>query len=186
MPGEPVDPDLAADEQKPAHAGRRLDWRGQAAIVAVIAVGASLGGSARYLLTMGLPAGSGEFPFATLIANVSGCALIGLLMVFVVDVLAGQEYVRPFLGVGVLGGFTTFSAFAVESDHLLSARRFLEAGAYVLASAVGGLIAVYMGMVLGRLLAGRVPRHRVRWNRESDHVEREDARTWQRKRSRVD
>lgn len=75
-------------------------------MLAVIALGGGLGGVARYLCTLAWPGAWGIF-----VVNVLGCALIGVLMVLVAD---AHPLVRPFLGVGVLGGFTTFSAYAIE------------------------------------------------------------------------
>jgi len=85
------------------------------AVVAVVAVGGVLGAEARYGLAVGLPHAPGAWPWATLLANVSGCLLIGVLMVLVTERHAAHPLLRPLLGVGVLGGYTTFSTYAVAA-----------------------------------------------------------------------
>ena len=71
-------------------------------LVLVIAAGGALGGALRYLLNEALPASG--FPWATFIENVTGCFLLGALMVYLLDVWSPNRYLRPFLAVGVLGG----------------------------------------------------------------------------------
>src|ERR687886_614869 len=60
-------------------------------------------------------------PWAILSTNVSGCLLIGVLMVLVTEVWTTHRLLRPFLGTGVLGGYTTFSTYAVDAQHLIAA-----------------------------------------------------------------
>lgn len=88
-------------------------------VLGAIALGGGLGALARYGLTVALPTPPGHFPWATFVTNVSGCFLIGVLMVLVTEVWTAHRLVRPFLGVGVLGGFTTYSTYAVEFHGLL-------------------------------------------------------------------
>ncbi|WP_063836934.1 fluoride efflux transporter CrcB [Phaeacidiphilus oryzae] len=145
-------------EPRPA-ARRQLD------ILAVIALGGGLGSIARYGIARALPTEAGGFPWATFVANVGGCLLIGLLMVYVLEVWAPSRYRRPFLGVGFLGGFTTFSTYVVETRGLLATGHFSMADAYALSSLVAGLAAIWTGMVLGRL-AGRLPVRRGPRRRE--------------------
>ncbi|GGP41876.1 fluoride efflux transporter FluC [Saccharothrix coeruleofusca] len=78
--------------------------------LAAVALGGGLGGLARYGLGLLVPG-----PWGTLLVNVLGCALIGVLMAFAPR---AHPLVRPLLGVGVLGGFTTFSAYAVDAVRL--------------------------------------------------------------------
>lgn len=129
-PDEPVDPDvdISVPEQLFEIVPREWD------ILAVIAIGGILGAEARYGLARAIVRPVDGFPWATLITNVLGSLLIGLLMVIVLDVLKPTRLVRPFLGVGVLGGFTTFSTFGVETHELLRAHRYGIGAAYVAAS----------------------------------------------------
>ncbi|TYP81310.1 fluoride efflux transporter CrcB [Blastococcus xanthinilyticus] len=114
------------------------------------ALGGVLGALARWGLAVALPPSPAGWPWATLLTNLTGCLLIGVLLA----VLAGRSpeppWARPFLGVGVLGGYTTFSAFAVEVVGLVDDGRALLAAAYVAASVVGGVVAVALGAALAR------------------------------------
>ena len=128
-------------------------------ILAVIAAGGALGSLARWELSRLLPHPAATFPWATFDTNVSGCLLLGVLMVFVLDVWPPSRYVRPFLGVGVLGGFTTFSTYMLDARGLLVSGHAATAGAYLFGSLVAGLAAVWAGVTLARL-ALRVARAR--------------------------
>lgn len=128
--------------------------RPQADILLVIAVGGALGSLARWGLAEALPHRPGELTVAVLVANTAGSLLLGVLMAFVLDVWAGRRYVRPFLGVGVLGGFTTFSTYALDARTLLAADRPGLAALYVLGSVVAGLVAVVVGLAAGRAALG--------------------------------
>ncbi|WP_327092589.1 CrcB family protein [Nonomuraea sp. NBC_01738] len=118
-------------------------------ILAVIALGGGLGSVARHLLAQAIPTAPGGFPWATFLTNVSGCLVLAVLMVYVLEVWPPSRYVRPFFGVGFLGGFTTFSTFTVE---------ILRTGqpvVYAAASLAAGLAAVWGGFALARLLSRR-------------------------------
>lgn len=123
-------------------------------VVGVIAVGGAVGSVARYGLQRAVPHDDpASFAWATFVTNVLGCLLIGLLMWFVLEVWGARRYARPFLGVGLLGGFTTFSTYAVEAQGMARADAWGTAAAYVALSVVLGLLAVRSGYWLGRLLA---------------------------------
>ncbi|OIJ94081.1 fluoride efflux transporter CrcB [Streptomyces monashensis] len=140
----------------PAAARRRPEWRGQAPIVAVVAVGGALGACARYGLALALPTPPGSFPWATFWTNVIGCAVIGVFMVLITDVWAAHRLVRPFFGAGVLGGFTTFSTYAVDIRGLVEAGRPGAGLAYLAGTLCAALTAVWLGLVAARrLLLGR-------------------------------
>jgi CrcB protein len=124
------------------------------ALLAVF-LGGALGGLARYGLARLIPVTPGHFPWATLITNVLGCALIGILMVFVLEVPGPHRLARPFLAVGFLGGFTTLSTFAVESDRLVSSGNTNIALAYLVASVGLCLLAVWAASALTHALRGR-------------------------------
>jgi fluoride exporter len=123
-----------------------------AADLAAIAVGGGLGSVARYLLSAAFPAGSG-FPWAIFAVNVSGCFLLGLLMVYLLEVWPPRRYLRPFLAVGLLGGYTTFSTYAAGVMTLLTAHAPALADAYALTSILAALVAVWTGMKIARAAA---------------------------------
>src|SRR4051794_26479310 len=113
-----VDPDV--DLHDPGQrAGRPLD----PALLAAIAAGGVLGAEARYALGRWLPSPAGAWPAATWWINVVGSLLLGALMVVLTELTTPHRLARPFLGVGVLGGFTTFSTYAVDIQQLLGRQR---------------------------------------------------------------
>jgi CrcB protein len=136
-----------------AYLSRRIGRvaRSRGDVLAVIAAGGAIGSLARWGLTLLVPHPAGAFPWATFIANTSGCLLLGVLMVFVLEVLPPSRYLRPFLGVGVLGGYTTFSTYMLDARTLLVAGRVGLAGQYVLGSLAAGLVAVWVGAATARL-----------------------------------
>ena len=127
--------------------------------LALVVAGGAIGTTARLGLGLALPAPSGHglaaVPWATLIANVVGAFLIGVLAVR----LPGAHAVRVLLGTGVLGGFTTYSAFAVGTVTLWHAQPWLAA-AYAIGSVALGVGAAALGLDLGR--PGRWRRRRPR------------------------
>jgi CrcB protein len=130
--------------------------RGQADVVAVIAAGGALGGLARWSLTHLLPQ-QGGLPWATFIANVSGCLALGALMVVLLEVRPPGRYARPFAGVGLLGGFTTFSTYTSETRDLLLDGRAPLAMTYLFGTLLVCLAATWAGMALTRRLTGPRP-----------------------------
>ena len=119
-----------------------------AAVVAV-AIGGAAGAPARYLLGRTLHA-SGGLPLATLSVNLSGAFVLGALLVLVGERLAPTRHVRPLLGTGLLGAFTTYSTFVVEADLLVRHQRFGVAVGYICATVVGGLVAAWAGVLTAR------------------------------------
>jgi CrcB protein len=115
-----------------------------------IALGGVLGSLARYAVVLGVgdddPA---QWPWDTLAVNLVGALLIGIIATSSA-VAAGPPWVRPFAITGVLGGFTTFSAFAVETGSLLDAGQVVLAVAYVVITMTAGLLAVRLGVAIGR------------------------------------
>ena len=107
-----------------------------------------------------LPWSGRSFPWATFVVNVSGALALGVLMVLVLEVWRPHRYVRPFVGIGLLGGWTTFSTYALEARDLLAVGRPATALAYVAGSLVVGLLAVWLGMLAARRL-GPAPRREV-------------------------
>ncbi|AOR36130.1 chromosome condensation protein CrcB [Streptomyces fodineus] len=129
---------------------RRSEWRTQAPVVAVVALGGALGACARYGFTLAWPTPPGGFPWATFWTNVIGCAVIGVFMVLITDVWAAHRLVRPFFGTGVLGGFTTFSTYAVDIRKLVDAGRPGPGLAYLAATPCAALAAVWLASVAAR------------------------------------
>ncbi len=117
-----------------------------------IAIGSALGGMARYACSRGVALRYGEtFPWGTLLVNVSGSFLIGLIAA-----LAGPDSryvvspnIRNFLMVGICGGYTTFSSFSLQTLELVRNRDFGEALANVVVSVVACLAAVVLGYIAG-------------------------------------
>jgi len=112
---------------------------------------------ARWAVAEALPRSSGGWPWATLAVNLVGCLLIGVLLAVLSARRPDDEHLRTFLGAGVLGGFTTFSAFAVEVADLLRVGAPGIAAGYVAVSVLGGLIAVAVGIRVGGLVEGPRP-----------------------------
>jgi fluoride exporter len=131
-------PASVADEGR-RFSGERLD------VLAVIAVGGAVGATARYGIGLGLPTPAGGFPLSTLLVNASGCLLIGILMTLITSTPRVHRLVRPFLGVGMLGGYTTFSTYAVDIQHLMVAGHSRIALGYMVATPCAALLAVYAG-----------------------------------------
>lgn len=118
-------------------------------VLAVIAAGGALGSAARYELGVLWPQPSDRMPWTTLLINLLGSLLLGMLVVAVTELWRPHRLVRPLLGTGVLGGFTTFSTFALQL-RLLSGPVALG---YLALSILGGLLAAAAGMQLVRLAA---------------------------------
>jgi len=130
--------------------------RAQAPVLAVVALGGGLGALARYGLAQALPTPPGGFPWSTFVTNVLGCFLIGVLMVLITEVWSAHRLLRPFLGTGVLGGFTTFSTYAVEIRGLLRPGEVPLAFAYLAGTLAAALLAVILAVWLTRKLTGAV------------------------------
>ncbi len=124
--------------------------------VALVSVGGALGTLLRYWTGELAPVGAGTFPTTTLLINVLGAFALGL----VVGVLARRRpddaVLRPLLGIGLLGGFTTFSTFAVENAQLLRADRVGTAVAYCVTSIAVGLFAAALGLRIAGVRPGVV------------------------------
>jgi CrcB protein len=140
-----IDPDV--DLRVPAQQRELVGHHVQ--VLGVIAVGGGLGALTRYGLAQAMPVHSGQFPWATFVTNVTGCFLIGVLMVLVPQ---AHRLVRPFFGVGVLGGFTTFSTYAVEFDNLLRAGHVVLGFAYLAGTLASAMISVLLGVALMKAL----------------------------------
>lgn len=119
-------------------------------LLAVIAGGA-LGTGLRLAVDTALPHGGAEFPLGTLLVNLAGAFLLGLLVARAWPV--APDWLRAGLGAGLLGSFTTFSALAVSAVELTASGAVGTAIAYLAASLVGGLAAAFLGIRLGSRVA---------------------------------
>ena len=121
--------------------------------LAYVALGGALGALARYGISGWVYDRLGEnFPWGTLIVNLVGCLALGMVIRWL-QVSAVSPEVRPFLTIGVLGAFTTFSTFSYETVALLQEGQWLRAGLYLGGSVALGLIAMVAGMALVTALA---------------------------------
>ncbi|MBE1486060.1 fluoride efflux transporter FluC [Plantactinospora soyae] len=139
---EPDVPDEPVPPRRPSPPVGRPRWD----VIAVVALGGALGSAGRYGLLLLWPHTPDGFPWATLGTNLSGCALIGLLMRLVSTQLAAHRLVQPFFVTGLLGGFTTFSTYAVETRGLFAADRPGLALGYLVGTLAGALVAVRVGI----------------------------------------
>lgn len=128
--------------------------RANADLLPFIAVGGAVGSLARWGLGKAVPHATHAFATGTLVINLLGSLLLGILMALVLDVWSHTRYLRPLVGTGLIGGFTTFSTFTLDARYE-AVRSFPVASAYVLASVAGGLVAVSIGLVATRALIDR-------------------------------
>ncbi len=120
---------------------------------AYVALGGAIGASLRYGVgRWALKAFGPGFPWGTFIANVSGGFLMGLLTGWLTFRVSGGEPLRLFLAVGVLGGFTTFSGFSLETLSLIETKAYSAAGLYIFGSVILALAAVFAGLLIARKL----------------------------------
>ena len=130
-------------------------FRSEAAAVGAVAAGGSLGALARFGIDVVAGPWGATPPWATLLVNLLGCALMGLLVAYVLAHPGRHPLWRPFLGVGFLGGFTTFSAFAGDAVQLAEAGAWGWSTAYVIASVAGCLLALRVAYAAGHALRQR-------------------------------
>ncbi|GAC1440180.1 MAG: hypothetical protein NVSMB55_03850 [Mycobacteriales bacterium] len=114
-------------------------------LLPVVAAGGAVGSLGRYGIALLVPHGGAELPVGTLLVNVTGCFLLGVL----VARWPQAPWLRPVLGTGMLGGFTTFSALALETDRLL-ARAPVVAVLYLGLSLLLGIGAAALGLRVRR------------------------------------
>jgi fluoride exporter len=116
----------------------------------LVMIGGAIGAAARFGLARAIPHTQAGWPWPTFIANVLGGLLMGLVAAYVLRSGAVGENVRLFAGAGMLGGFTTFSAFSLEMAQMVERGELALAGGYALASVLVALLALFAGLALGR------------------------------------
>lgn len=116
-----------------------------------VMIGSAIGAGARHLVGQWVLARVGPgFPWGTLSINIAGSLMMGLLIGWLARGGDAGETARLFVGVGILGGFTTFSAFSLDFWTLFERGQAGQAFAYVLASVVGAIIACGLGLLITR------------------------------------
>lgn len=119
----------------------------------LVMVGGAIGAGFRYHLSrVALQQMGPGFPWGTWIANLLGGLLMGVLAGTLAREADGGEPLRLFLGVGVLGGFTTFSAFSLETYNMLTRGDYMMAVAYAVSSVTGAIILLFLGILLTRAI----------------------------------
>ena len=121
------------------------------AFIGAVALGGAIGAVLRWLVELSTVALLDAEPVATLIVNILGCFAMGVLVARVLGGAVRSALARPFLGTGVLGGFTTFSAYAADAAALTRDGAPALAGAYVVGTLAVCLVAVWAGGWMGRV-----------------------------------
>jgi len=156
----PIDPDLApSDPAEPGvdhaparHRAGRFSRRAQPDVLLAIAFGGALGAPARYGVAQLIQVAPDGYPWATFWTNIVGSFALGILLALILERFPPTRYLRPFIATGFLGAFTTYSTFAVETDLLVKGGRTGIALIYALGSLLAGFLAVWVGIVLARVL----------------------------------
>ena len=118
----------------------------------IVFLGAGIGGALRHGVNVGAARLFGfGFPFGTLIVNIVGSFLMGLLAGYFAFRPGMAQHMRLFLTTGILGGFTTFSAFSLDTALLVERHAYWLAGAYVAGSVAASIIALFAGMSIFRI-----------------------------------
>ena len=118
-------------------------------MVFAVACGGAIGAMGRYFISNYLQTAGNTFPLGTLTVNVLGCAILGVLFAALSSVWAPSQEIRAFLTVGMMGAFTTFSAFSLEVVLMIERAQWVLAGTYIIASVVlcvGVLLLSILGM----------------------------------------
>jgi CrcB protein len=128
-------------------------------VLGAISAGGVVGALARYGLGVAFPVAPDRFAWTTFAVNVSGCLFIGVLMVLATDVWPTYRLLRPLVGTGLLGGYTTFSTYIVDIQRLIAAGAARTALVYLAGTVVAAVVAVYAGSSATRLATHHI-RHR--------------------------
>jgi CrcB protein len=121
----------------------------------LVAAGGAIGSALRYLVATAALAWPGPgFPWGTLVVNLVGSFLIGLVQALASESLVLSEEARLFLATGVMGGLTTYSAFSYETVRLMERGAWGPAGLNVVGTTVACLTLCYVGLLAGRMVMG--------------------------------
>lgn len=119
-----------------------------------VAIGGAAGSVARYLMLLAIMQWAGSrFPVGTIVVNVIGCTVMGVLSELAALIWSPSPELRALLLVGVLGGFTTFSAFSLDAMLMIERGEWASALGYVLVSVVGAIAALALGLGVARAAA---------------------------------
>jgi CrcB protein len=122
-------------------------------VILTVALGGALGSVGRYLVAGAVqPAWWPGFPFGIFVVNVTGGLAMGLITALAALKLNLTPEMRAFLTTGILGGYTTFSTFSLDSAMLMERGAYAQAGAYVIGSVVLSILALFAGLWLVRAL----------------------------------
>jgi CrcB protein len=119
-------------------------------VVLAVGVGGGLGALARYYIAGAIQSAVTAFPWGILVVNVSGGLLMGLIVEASALKLNLSPELRAFLTVGILGGYTTFSTFSLDSALLLQKGEYIQAAAYMIGSVVLSVLALFTGLWIVR------------------------------------
>jgi len=131
-------------------------------LVLATAVGGIVGTEARYGVGVAISHHEQQFAWSTVAINASGCLVIGALMVVLLELTSPHRLMRPFLGVGVLGGYTTYSTFAVDAVRLVVDHRLAVALGYVATTVLACAFAVWVSTIATLAIGRGVTSARVR------------------------
>ena len=117
----------------------------------IVFIGGGIGAALRHGVNRGALVLLGpSFPFGTFLVNVLGSFLMGILAVVLLARGEGDQHVRLFLGTGILGGFTTFSAFSLDAALMMERAEWLTLSLYVAGSVALSIVALFLGMAAAR------------------------------------
>ena len=149
----PIDPDIDDSQSSPRRRSASPWPRLAPGVLLAVFVGGVLGGGARYGIGLAAPTAVDGFPWDIFAINLSGAFALSLLLVLVLEVFPPTRYVRPALGTGFIGAFTTFSSLATATDQLVAHGHPVLALVYTLGSLFGGLVAASLGLAGGRAIS---------------------------------
>jgi len=117
----------------------------------LVCLGGGIGAGLRHLTNLGAARLLGiSFPWGTFTVNLVGSLAMGFITVWIAQRVSGSQELRLFLATGILGGFTTFSAFSLDTVTLWERGDVTTAATYVLASVIGAILCLFAGLWLAR------------------------------------